>query len=528
MEHVGSLLVAGQLQAPGFYLGSLQQSSVQIGNAAQAQSAYSVVIGDSAVGENQRSIAIGYQARGKLGSLDYGSARIAIGEYAQAYNYGIAIGESAIAQTTSNAAASEQGLIAIGKGASAGSANPVNTFSAIAIGTDAYASNAYTVALGQSVRCNGSCSIAIGRVATIDGSPQPQYAIAIGDFARAGKDDAIAIGRQAIGAAQAIAIGYQATAAGSSGVALGYSTSINAAADVGIAIGVGAAVGSSGDYGTAIGYLANANNQQAMALGRQASATGNASIAIGYLANASGSFRSIAIGDSASAVAYSTCIGSLATSLQLDGIAFGESAYCNGESSVVFGPGARANYGGFTTANQRAVVLGRSATVDAFKAIAIGEGAAVVVHQPSVPGSVPSDGAITIGSQSAVRCRSVGSIALGALANVGSLAGGLNDTSYAIAIGAAALVDHLRAGAIGNDARSTANDRITIGLCGGTASQIKALQVSGGFGMAGVAPTSQLTHIPDPTGGATVDTEARSAINSILSALEAMGLLATS
>jgi hypothetical protein len=266
-----------------------------------------------------------------------------------------------------------------------------------------------------------------------------------------------------------------------------------------------------------------------MALGRQASATGNASIAIGYLANASGSFRSIAIGESASAVEYSTCIGSLATSLQHDGIAFGESAYCNGESSVVFGPGARANYGGFTTTNQRAVAIGRFANVDAFRAIAIGHAASVVVHQPSVPGSVPSDGAITIGSQSAVWCRSVGSIALGALANVGSLAGGLNDTSYAIAIGAAALVDHLRAGAIGNDARSTANDRITIGLCGGTASQIKALQVSGGFGMAGVNPTSQLAHIPNPSGvSIDNDAEARSAINSILSALEAMGLLATS
>jgi hypothetical protein len=47
--------------------------------------------------------------------------------------------------------------------------------------------------------------------------------------------------------------------------------------------------------------------------------------------------------------------------------------------------------------------------------------------------------------------------------------------------------------------------------------------------MAGVNPTSQLAHIPNPSGvSIDNDAEARSAINSILSALEAMGLLATS
>jgi hypothetical protein len=48
------------------------------------------------------------------------------------------------------------------------------------------------------------------------------------------------------------------------------------------------------------------------------------------------------------------------------------------------------------------------------------------------------------------------------------------------------------------------------------------------FGVLGAAPIAQRTHVADPSGGATVDAEARSAINSILSTLELFGFHATS
>ena len=47
-------------------------------------------------------------------------------------------------------------------------------------------------------------------------------------------------------------------------------------------------------------------------------------------------------------------------------------------------------------------------------------------------------------------------------------------------------------------------------------------------GFHGVTPTVQAAHIPDPSGGTTVDAEARAAVNANLSALEGKGLLAGS
>lgn len=48
------------------------------------------------------------------------------------------------------------------------------------------------------------------------------------------------------------------------------------------------------------------------------------------------------------------------------------------------------------------------------------------------------------------------------------------------------------------------------------------------LGLLGATPVARQSHIADPSGGGTIDTQARTAINSILDALEAFGLLATS
>ena len=47
-------------------------------------------------------------------------------------------------------------------------------------------------------------------------------------------------------------------------------------------------------------------------------------------------------------------------------------------------------------------------------------------------------------------------------------------------------------------------------------------------GFHGATPTAQAAHIPDPSGGSTVDAEARAAIEAILVVLEGKGLLAGS
>lgn len=51
---------------------------------------------------------------------------------------------------------------------------------------------------------------------------------------------------------------------------------------------------------------------------------------------------------------------------------------------------------------------------------------------------------------------------------------------------------------------------------------------AGAIGLHGQTPPAQASHIADPSGGATTDAEARTAINSILTALEDIGILASS
>ncbi|MCB9913451.1 MAG: hypothetical protein H6827_10675 [Planctomycetes bacterium] len=46
------------------------------------------------------------------------------------------------------------------------------------------------------------------------------------------------------------------------------------------------------------------------------------------------------------------------------------------------------------------------------------------------------------------------------------------------------------------------------------------------IGFRGATPTVQAAHLPDPSGGTTVDAEARAAIGAILVALEGKGLVA--
>lgn len=55
-----------------------------------------------------------------------------------------------------------------------------------------------------------------------------------------------------------------------------------------------------------------------------------------------------------------------------------------------------------------------------------------------------------------------------------------------------------------------------------------ALELSAGLGVHGTTPPAQASHIADPSGGATVDSEARSAINAILVVLENIGFVAAS
>ncbi len=61
----------------------------------------------------------------------------------------------------------------------------------------------------------------------------------------------------------------------------------------------------------------------------------------------------------------------------------------------------------------------------------------------------------------------------------------------------------------------------------GEAVVYKDLRVWGDVGLFGAAPAAQHAAISDPSGGATVDAEARTAIDAILAALRTTGIIAT-
>jgi hypothetical protein len=63
---------------------------------------------------------------------------------------------------------------------------------------------------------------------------------------------------------------------------------------------------------------------------------------------------------------------------------------------------------------------------------------------------------------------------------------------------------------------------------GGTTQSIQTLAVTTSLGLFGQTAASQQSHIANPTGGATIDSESRTAINSILTLLETFGFTATS
>lgn len=92
-----------------------------------------------------------------------------------------------------------------------------------------------------------------------------------------------------------------------------------------------------------------------------------------------------------------------------------------------------------------------------------------------------------------------------------------------VAVGYASVVGHAYGVSIGARAVTTADNRCTIGTIGG--SWDKELQIGLGFAAwGGTPPSVQPSKISDPSGGTTIDTEARTAINAIIDVLEGAGL----
>ncbi|WP_278949245.1 YadA-like family protein, partial [Megasphaera elsdenii] len=246
---------------------TISADTIAIGQNTSAEGANSVVIGKGAATTDEGGNAIG------TGSAASGSST-AIGQSAQAINYNaLAIGNNA----TANADKSISLGYKAGVGTSEGRGETQNAGSLIAIGTSAgnNVSGMQNVAIGESAGSNvkSSNNIAIGT--------QAGYGINYASDNKTQNGYNVSIGYKANYQENAASIMY-ATALGNEANASNYA----------VAIGDGAKA--SGTNSLALGYSAQASDEESMALGHNASAAdGNVAIGNGSLAPAVSSLGTV-------------------------------------------------------------------------------------------------------------------------------------------------------------------------------------------------------------------------------------------
>ena len=218
-------------------------NNVVLGNKAQANGEYNVVMGVGAIANNYRSIVIGESAKGDVMS-------VAMGAFAEDSGGGVAIGFNA----------KNKGTAAIGD------SSKTDGFMAIAIGGDAKATGAYTIAMSYKSEAS------------------KENAMAFGEYAKASGTDTIAMGANSEASKEKnIAIGYYAKATGTDSIAIrgtasGYQSKAfggTASGDYSIAIG-----GTAADaYSYAIG--GQAKGKYSVSIGEGSVATDRSTVSVG-------------------------------------------------------------------------------------------------------------------------------------------------------------------------------------------------------------------------------------------------------
>lgn len=285
----------------GAAVGSGAADSIAMGTKAKTISADTIAIGQNTSATGANSVVIGKSAQttseggNAIGSSSTASGRsTAIGQSATANNFdALAIGNGATANVDRSISLGYNA----GVGTSEGKGEPQNAGSLIAIGTSAgnNVSGMQNVAIGESAGSNvkSSNNIAIGTQAgyginyASDNKVQNGYNVSIGYKANYQENAAnimyaTALGNEANASNYAVAIGDGAKASGTNSLALGYSAQASdaesmalghnaSAADGNVAIGNGSLAPSVSTLGTVravtvdgktINYVYDANNNQ--------------------------------------------------------------------------------------------------------------------------------------------------------------------------------------------------------------------------------------------------------------------------
>lgn len=240
-------------------------------------------------------------------------------------------------------------------------------------------------------------------------------------------------------------------------------------------------------------------------------ATGSEQFGEGASAGAS---NTTAVGATASASAtQSSAFGSLSVGNQNRATAAGYNCSATAANSSAYGAEAAAS-GSSSTA------IGDASQAGGISSVACGRAATANFNETAVMGA----GAVASGTQVAVMGYNSSSVGRGSA--FGRFSNVLAADGVALGMDSAVMSGHTGGIAIGRSAATTAAARCTIGTIGG--SYDCGLQIGLGFGAWGVAPPgTQPTKVSDPTGGGTVDSEARTAINALIDIVEGAGLAAS-
>ena len=363
------------------------EASVALGNANTASGDRSIAIGSGAKATDGSTVAIGRQSEATA------SSAIAVGYTNKAKrNVAVALGvnnnvdgEFSTAVGSSNTIATDANQATVigrtnkvnragsfvggfsnvtngERNVAVGSENTTTGEDSIGIGTKVIAGTGKTIAIGSVASNNGTTIQTIARgndtVNTATGQVNNIFALAIGNGAQAdGK---------AKSASGMIAIGQEVTADNNNTIAIGVKTE------------------ATGNNGTAIGGYSKAMGTSSAAFGTQAIANGTGATAFGPGANAgtgsTGADGSVAVGRKAAATAAGGVgIGWTASASEKNATAIGFSATASGVQSVAIGGGDEYDYPGtergkhFTTASGKSsVAVGSYAKATEENAMAFG------------------------------------------------------------------------------------------------------------------------------------------------------------
>ncbi|EIJ70133.1 hemagglutinin [Pasteurella bettyae] len=410
--------------------------SVAKGAAATALGAGSLAQGNGSTAVGRQSAAIGTYAQ-SFGSManSIGNSSNAIGQSATALGaQSIAIGSANISaySTTSSAGLyqpfeSAQALgersIAFGGGATAGTTVQNTTTGKIS---------------NKSITYIDSVDIDTGKETTKTGE-QGADAISIGHYAKARRDNSIAMG------AHATVSGTDGMALGSYSNASGYNT-----------VAIGANADASGHYASALGVASNAKGFESLALGFGAYSGGSNSIAGGNSSAALGK-NAIALGSEAKAESLGTmALGTKADAKGDYAMAFGQSANALEKQAVAIGSTSNA-------AKADTIAIGTSAQATAVNTAAIGSysaSSAANAFAAGVSSQATGAGATAIGY--AAKATAKNAIAIGG-DDDSTTASATASGEASIAIGDQAIATGTNSISIGTKNKVTANKAVAIG-----------------------------------------------------------------